>query len=166
MQRTIEEHRASPFANVSCATCHMPALPNGARGHGFRVASDPMMLKRAVVARASRDGDHVVVDLRPGEVGHAFPTGDLFRRLLVVAEVTGDDYELIAHAERPLTRHFRREARVQREIGDDRVQQPQRVDLVLGPEAREHPIAWRVEWQRVQSMKGRESASSSQRTLV
>jgi hypothetical protein len=159
MQRTIEEHRTSRFANVTCASCHMPALPSGGRGHGFQVASDQAMLKRAVVARASRDDDRVVIDLRTGDVGHAFPTGDLFRRLLVVAEVTGDDYQLVAHAERPLSRHFRFEAaasgeKVQREIGDDRVQAPKRVELTLGPNARGHAIAWRVEWQRVQSMRG------------
>ena len=119
------------------------------------------MLRRAIVARAARHEERVEIELAAGEVGHAFPTGDLFRRLVVVVEVVGEDYQLVAHAERTLARHFRFEtsaqgAKVQREISDDRVQSqgPQRVELELGALGRGREIAWRVEWQRVQSMHG------------
>ena len=142
----------------------MPKLARGAqsggprRGHGFEVASDPAMLRRALVAKVTRTDESVVFDLAPGEVGHAFPTGDLFRRLLLVAEVVGDDYQLVAHAEHALGRHFRFETgahggKFQRELSDDRVQNvPQQVDLRIGPLARGQPIRWRIEWQRVQVM--------------
>jgi len=162
MQRTVTEHAASRFADRSCATCHMPKTERGGRAHGFAVASDPAMLRRALVVHVTRRGDGVAFDLAPGEVGHAIPTGDLFRRLVLIAEVVGEDYLLIAHASRPLARHFRFEpapqgGKVQREIGDDRVQGAMRVDLDLGPRARGQAIAWRIEWQRVQSMRDQEA---------
>lgn len=140
MQRTVTEHAASRFA----------------------VASDPAMLRRALVVHVTRRGDAVAFDLAPGEVGHAVPTGDLFRRLVLVAEVVGEDFLLLAHASRPLARHFRFEpapqgGKVQREIGDDRVQGAMHVDLDLGPRARGQAIAWRIEWQRVQSMRDQEA---------
>ena len=158
MQRTTAEHHVSRFAERSCASCHMPVRAGGKREHGFAVASDPAMLRRALVARAARRDERAMLDLAPGEVGHAVPTGDLFRRLLVVAEVLGDDQRIVVHVERALSRHFRFEiaasgARVQRELSDDRVQGPQRVELDLGERARGREIAWRVEWQRVESIR-------------
>lgn len=158
MQRTMSEHVASRFADRSCASCHMPKLAEGGRGHGFAVASDPAMLRRALVTRVTREDESVAFDLAPGDVGHAFPTGDLFRRLVLVAEVIGDDYQLVAHAEHPLGRRFRFEpgahgGKVQREIADERVQGAKHVDLRIGPLARGREIAWRIEWQRVQSMR-------------
>jgi hypothetical protein len=156
MQRTAAEHLASPFAGVSCAACHMPkdATAAGPRAHGFSVAGDEALLRGALVAHAARDGERVVFDLAPGRVGHAFPTGDLFRRLLVVAEVVGDDWQIFAHAERALGRSFAfvpnaLGAMVQRETKDDRLVGPTRLTLDLGPNARGRDIAWRVEWQRV-----------------
>jgi hypothetical protein len=156
MQRTAAEHVASPFADTSCAACHMPrdATAAGWRGHGFSVAGNEALLRDALVAHATRDGERVVVDLAPGRVGHAFPTGDLFRRLLVVAEVVGDDWQLFAHAERALGRSFAfapnaAGVMVQRETSDERLVGPTRLTLDLGPNARGHDIAWRVEWQRV-----------------
>lgn len=149
MQRTAAEHLASPFAGTSCASCHMP---KGA--HDVSIAENEGLLRDALVARASRDGERVVVELAPRNVGHAFPTGDLFRRLLVVADVVGEDWQLFAHAERSLGRSFTfvpnaAGVRVQRETKDDRLVSPTRLAIDLGPNARGRDIAWRVEWQRV-----------------
>ena len=140
----------------------MPPTARGGRAHGFAVASDPALLRRALLTQVTRRGESLAFDLAPGEVGHAVPTGDLFRRLVVVAEVIGEDYQLVAHVERPLGRHFRFEAganggRVQREISDDRVQGAMHLDLDLGPRAAGQAIAWRIEWQRVQSMHEEEA---------
>jgi hypothetical protein len=163
MQRTAVEHQVSPFADTSCAACHMPkAAEAGPRGHGFTVAGDEALLRDALVARATRDGERVVFDLAPRHVGHAFPTGDLFRRVLVVAEVVGEDWQLFAHAERALERSFAflpnaAGAMVQRETRDDRLVGPARVTLDLGPSARGRDIAWRVEWQRVLGARGAQS---------
>jgi hypothetical protein len=164
MQRTAVEHLASSFADTSCATCHMPkdATAAGPRGHGFSVAGDEALLRDALVAHATRDGERIVVDLAPRRVGHAFPTGDLFRRLLVIAEVVGDDWQIFAHAERALGRSFAFApnavgAMVQRETKDDRLVGPTRLELALGPNARGRDIAWRVEWQRVLGARGGEA---------
>ncbi|HSO34834.1 MAG TPA: multiheme c-type cytochrome, partial [Labilithrix sp.] len=134
MQRTAGEHLASPFAGASCAACHMPkdASAGGARGHGFSVAGDEALLRDALDAHATRDGERVVVDLAPRRVGHACPTGVLVRRLLVVAEVVGDDGQIFAHAERALGRSFAfvpnaAGAMVQRETRDDRLVGPTRL---------------------------------------
>lgn len=162
MQRTIDEHRVSRFSDRSCASCHMPKTARNGKSHAFTTATDVAMLRRALLVKAARrDGDHVELDLEPGDVGHAFPTGDLFRRLLVVAEVTAEDYRIVARDERTLGRHFRFEpsasaggAKVQREIGDDRIDRPRRVALDLGEPAKGHTITWRIEYQRVESMRG------------
>jgi len=162
MQRTIGEHRASRFADRTCASCHMPKTAQRGKSHAFTVVTDIAMLRRALVVKAARrDGDRVELDLEPGAVGHAFPTGDLFRRLLVVAEVTAEDYRIVARAERTLGRHFRFEpsasaggAKVQREVDDDRIDRPRRIALDLGEPAKGKTITWRVEYQRVESMRG------------
>lgn len=148
MQRTTEEHRVSRFADTSCESCHMPA-----KSHAFTV--DASLLRRALVANASRTARGLVLELSPGDVGHAMPTGDLFRRLVVVADAEGEDNRLLGHAERALARHFEYdEAKVQQELSDDRVQGPMRLELPL-PSALE--IHWRVEWQRVSAMHGDEA---------
>ncbi len=153
MQRTIVEHGASRFADRTCASCHMPKIGGSVRAHGFGAAGDTAMLKRALVVRAARrEGRRLVLDLEPGDVGHAFPTGDLFRRLLVTAEATAGDFVIVGHAEKPLGRRFRFEAKVQREIADERVDRPRRIELDLGERADDATIAWRIEYQRVEAM--------------
>lgn len=143
MQRTIEEHGRSRYASTSCASCHMP------RGsHAFAVASDPAMLKSALDVTARREGEKLVLVLTATNVGHAVPTGDLFRRLLVVA-TAGD-----VRREVPLGRRFRFErrgdARIQREIADDRVHNTRTVEIAL-PKG---PATWHLDWQRVGGADG------------
>ncbi|MEZ4392055.1 MAG: multiheme c-type cytochrome [Polyangiales bacterium] len=90
MQDTFEEFQASASraAGERCQGCHMP-WTQGAdgrrhRSHAFPGGSDVAMLRRGVrvEVRARREGDATVVEARvlPGDIGHAFPTGDLFRR--------------------------------------------------------------------------------------
>ncbi|MBS2015410.1 MAG: hypothetical protein JST00_21155 [Deltaproteobacteria bacterium] len=172
IQRTIDEHRASRFADRSCASCHMPKRAVGGRAHAFTATSDEATLRRALVVRAvTRDAGRIVLDLEPGEVGHAFPTGDLFRRLLVVAEVVADDYRIVTRAERGLGRHFRFEparasgATVQRELADDRIDRPRRIALDLGDDARGRAVAWRIEYQRVEAMRG-DDATVADRIVI
>lgn len=60
------------------------------KSHRFAVREDPGLLRGAVVAEGARRTERsIVVTLRAGEVGHAFPTGDLFRRLEVRAVAEG-----------------------------------------------------------------------------
>lgn len=158
MQATVAEHRASPWASFSCAACHMERAADGHRRHDFAASRSPARIRAAATASAARLGPGTLrVHLVVGDVGHAFPTGDLFRRLTVSAEVEGDDHAVIAHAERHLARHFG-EARLglagaRTQVSDDRlgVGGPERdVDLALGPEAEGLPIAWRVAYERVE----------------
>lgn len=154
MQSTVSEHAASPFAGQSCADCHMPRV-RGRRVHGFESTRDPEALRAAITVATSRvDGRRVRIDLRARGVGHAFPTGDLFRRVEVSAEAVGPDLFQVATASRQLTRHFdvtKSTALSRRELTlDDRLDAKTRqVVLDLGPAAAPFPVVWRVVYQRV-----------------
>jgi hypothetical protein len=158
MQSTIDEHRASPASDRSCASCHMPRV-NGHRSHAFAASRSPQMIQSAATVQATRLSPTAVrltLTPRPG-LGHAFPTGDLFRRLAVVASV-GNVKKTVY-----LARHFGDaqqipgvHVRVTRK--DDRVMPgaPRVVDIELGPSAAGKPIAWRVAHQRVENPRSRE----------
>lgn len=159
MQQTATEHAASPHADQSCADCHMPRGASGRRSHAFASTRDPASHRRAVVARVERTGETSVrVHLATSGVGHAYPTGDLFRRVAVEVEAVGPDYQRTASAERFLGRHFatgsdRYDRPIRMEARDDRIGaapgEPTIVDLDLGERARGLPILWRVSLDRV-----------------
>jgi len=84
MQDTVREHEISPYANTPCQRCHMPLVTaaDGTRHHrhDFAVQADAAFLSRAVTLElVSRSERQVTVALSAGSIGHAFPTGDLFR---------------------------------------------------------------------------------------
>ncbi len=107
MQSTREEHARSAYATTSCTECHMKRDAQGQVDHASIVSSDPEMLQRAVKVRVTRASDtRIAVRLAPGAVGHAFPTGDLFRRLRVSVRALGDDGVMVAERHRFLQRHF------------------------------------------------------------
>lgn len=111
MQLTITEHEVSSYSDTACAGCHMPAAGEGAkrhRSHAFLGSRSPAAQAQALRVEASRSGASVRVALAPGEVGHAFPTGDLFRRLAVRAEAVTAEGALVAREVRYLARHFQR----------------------------------------------------------
>jgi hypothetical protein len=90
-------------------------------------------------------------------VGHAFPTGDLFRRLAIHAEAVGAEQNVLAEDVRYLSRRFGRgKGRDGRSIkiltGDDRVLPgaPSVVTLSLGEKAKGAPIRWIVAYERVE----------------
>jgi hypothetical protein len=90
LQNTLAEWAQSSYADRPCQHCHMPlAGPPGRphRSHAFRTLDDPDVLGRAVrvTARAERRGGTIraTFELAPGELGHAFPTGDMFRRAVL-----------------------------------------------------------------------------------
>lgn len=158
MQATVAEHRASAWASFSCAECHMERAADGHRTHGFAASRSPAKIRAAASVSAERVGPGTLrVRLVAADVGHAFPTGDLFRRLTVSAEVEGDDHALIARAERHLARHFG-EARLglagaRTQVRDDRLGvggSERAVELALGPDAEGLPISWRVAYERVE----------------
>lgn len=96
MQSTVSEHRASAHADTTCQTCHMPRTAAGHRSHRFAAHDDPAMLRSSVHATARREGRRgLVIALSATEVGHAVPTGDLFRRLVVRARAAGQEADPI-----------------------------------------------------------------------
>ena len=72
-----------------------------AGSHAFPGIHDPQMLGRAVdvevLARRTESGIDVDVELRCADIGHAFPTGDVFRRAVLRVRTPGgaeDELEL------------------------------------------------------------------------
>lgn len=162
MQHTLAEHRASPHAAETCQSCHMkdvkdPATGKTHRSHDFRVASDPAMLRSAVVASAKRlSGQAITVTLSAGQVGHAFPTGDLFRRLQVRASAALDGGIAISGQPVVLSRRL---AVVQTPLGIDRIQTadlrvpasgtPVTAVVLFGADVSRAPVRWEVAYQRM-----------------
>ena len=166
MQATIQEHEQSSASNVPCADCHMPSVGSGPtqhRGHAFPGGHDSEFVRGGLRVRAERrDANRVLLVLQTERVGHAFPTGDLFRRLEVSAEAIGNDYQVVARARRYLSRHWSEKqplARVPRRVtSDDRATNvPLEMELELRAEGSANaaavaalPVAWRVAYQRVE----------------
>jgi hypothetical protein len=172
MQLTASEHRGSPYASFACADCHMPRVdgPKGPhRSHLFPASRDPDVLRSAASIKAERTSPTSVrVTLTAGEIGHAFPTGDLFRRLRIEIEATGDDYAVLTSDERILARRFGEQriglASARTQIDDDRafLDNPTRaVDLTLGPEASDLPIHYRVLYERVEHPTSRDGTRAA-----
>lgn len=158
MQSTVDEHARSAFAKTACADCHMPRV-EGHKSHRFGVTDQPAMIRKAVKVRVDRSGpSSVKIAIAPQGVGHAFPTGDLFRRLELTAEAVGPEFNIVDRQVRHLTRHFERRAShrgiaMPFLVADDRVGpglEPSVVELQLSTEASGRPIAWRVAYQRVE----------------
>lgn len=164
MQRTVTEHARSPFATTPCAGCHMPEAPaTRARSHGFAASRDLATLRGAVHVTATSTGDGGLdVTISTTDVGHAFPTGDLFRRLRVSATALGAGGEALAEADTSLGRHLRFTPNpsggppLQTELWDDRVipGAPRVVHLSLPRATTTREIRWRVEYQRARSANG------------
>lgn len=83
MQRTLDEAALLGDGRTPCASCHSP--------HAARIDDDDLARALRVTVRATRVGDRTRVrfTLRPGDVGHAVPTGDLYRNLEVRAWPVG-----------------------------------------------------------------------------
>jgi hypothetical protein len=149
MQLTATEHRASRSADVSCASCHMPRVATGGPSHldhRFEASRDVALLRSAARITAVRGGRIVTFTFTPLRVGHALPTGDIFRRLRLVV-VLAD-----RRVETTLGRKTKRaDALGTPNAADDRPfvrGEPARVDLDLGDGAQ--PIGWRVLYERVE----------------
>ncbi|MFO0660799.1 MAG: multiheme c-type cytochrome [Polyangiaceae bacterium] len=114
MQNTHNEWRSSSFANTACQSCHMPLVDDGNgtthHNHDFSVIKNPSLIRRAVRVSATRPTNSTLeARLESAWVGHAFPTGDMFRRLqfrVYAVDATGGKTKLLA---RPidLARTFR-----------------------------------------------------------
>jgi hypothetical protein len=153
MQTTVREHRRSPSAERACAECHMP-LVAGRRSHAFAEVRDPAWLRKNLGATASLpDENRVRITLVQPDPGHAYPSGDLFRRLEVGCEIRDAAGKTIQREVRHLARHFEvlpgHQGR--RLTRDNRVfDEPNVVEIALSPSGqRPAVIAWWVSLQRV-----------------
>jgi hypothetical protein len=113
-----------------------------------------------VRVEATRTGPSTVrITLHPVGLGHAFPTGDLFRRVEVLAQAVGPETQLVSEEVAYLARHFKNQRRkfaVTRVLDrDDRIepQSARSLDLDLGPEAAGFSIFIRVAYQRVENSR-------------
>lgn len=159
MQSTVGEHAASPFRDTRCDACHMPRVGEH-RSHRFGTSQDAAALGAALSVDAQRvDGSAVVLELRAIGVGHAYPTGDLFRRLQISVETDDDGAPSRPPivATRLLARRFATERAasgvvVVVETSDDRLRpdRPTEVRLDLGEAARGRPLRWKVEYHRAE----------------
>jgi hypothetical protein len=148
MQTTIREHRDSAAASASCASCHM-LLVDGRRSHTFANVRDPAWLRSHLDVSAAQTGDRAItVTLRQPNAGHAFPTGDLFRRLEIGAELLTAEGEVLARAVTYLARHF--EVQVGRPgrqlVLDNRVFDQPRIVTLTMPNSERTPAPLRMRW--------------------
>jgi hypothetical protein len=156
MQLTVTEHRASSWAAVRCASCHMPqvgASEHRHASHRFPASRDAAMIKSAVRVTVARDGAKVRFSFERGQAGHAFPTGDLFRRLRLVVDLRGPGEP--RHVESFLGRKTKRpEVRADEHavnLADDRPFArgvPGSTELDVGDPSR--PLVWRAIYERVE----------------
>lgn len=153
MQLTATEHRASAQATTACATCHMPGTGRH-RDHRFAASREPAVLSRAATISAKRTTSGIVLRFEPREIGHAFPTGDIFRRLRVTVEPLGDPK---ARAEVHLSRKSK--------LGDDHDDRPfsdgraREVEVSLAGGGR--PLRWAVFYDRVAHPTSLDEASAN-----
>lgn len=127
MQSTVSEHRRSPFASTSCASCHLPRAADGHHDHRFDVSRNEALLRSALRVTSHRTPEGVEVLLATQDVGHAMPTGDLFRRLVIALRAEGIGGTALGEEEVVLGRRFDRRSGVPVEVEDTRVVGERRV---------------------------------------
>lgn len=170
VQKTASEHAASTYAEVACATCHLPRN-GGHRDHRFALAGhDPVAVARTVhleAAPAATDALRVVIR---SEAGHAFPTGDMFRRARLEIVAEGGRGEIVGTAERAFTRTWSGNAQpgtppIRTEVSDTRIRGTWTETIPLDPTA---PIARarvRLTYERVLAAHGEVSSLASSDVL-
>ncbi|MEZ4453327.1 MAG: multiheme c-type cytochrome [Nannocystaceae bacterium] len=156
MQSTAREHRAASAAAIGCPRCHMRGGdPERAVDHGFAASRDPGRLRAALAIDAERPAEgRVLVRLRPRALGHAFPTGDMFRRVLVEASAVDEAGDTIAEDRRILGKTYedRRAGDTQGRVlvADDRIPADDAVTVELDLDgAAGASVRWRVVYQRI-----------------
>ena len=120
MQSTVSEHARSEQAARTCASCHLPER-GGHRDHRFAVSRNISLLRASLSMVARRTADGLAITLTTHDVGHAMPTGDLFRRLVVKVEGEAADGSFAGEEEIVLARRFERVKGLPLQVEDDRV---------------------------------------------
>ena len=176
LQDTVAEWRTSVAAGEgrTCLDCHMPA-----GSHRLPGASDPTLLAGAVdvaiTAERAAGGTIVAeVELRGDEIGHAFPTGDVFRQGRLTLRTDAGARETVV-----LQRWLARTADPDhaashvRTVDDTRVPPPgtgvlrERVELANSEDsARATAITWTLELHRLPPKQARERGLDPALTVI
>lgn len=160
MQSTVTEHQSSEFAQVACASCHMPRNSEGRRSHRFDVTRNEALLKEALKVEVRRQlSGNVEFVLTSRGVGHAFPTGDLFRRLRIHVEAVGPEFSTVAFADAYLTRTFitvrspgglvRRIPQSDTRLGTGSAR-TRRIEVELSRGSAKYPLVYSITYERVE----------------
>ncbi len=149
MQSTVSEHARSPFGATSCTSCHLPKVADGHRDHRFHVSRNVPLLRAAlqVVPRLVLDG--VEIELVTRGVGHAMPTGDLFRRLVVLVRAEDTSGVPLGEEEIVLGRRFDRRHGVASALEDTRIEGRRVVSLHREWIARADRVSVTVRYERI-----------------
>ena len=149
LQKTAQEHARSPFRDVACKGCHMSG-----RDHAFAGGRDLERLRAATrLDVTARDGAvEVVVDAR--DVGHAFPSGDLFRRVRVLAWRETAAGRVVASDERVFERTFEPGTGPRRERADGRIEGEARFTLDLAADEAAPRVTVQLFYERGASRAG------------
>jgi hypothetical protein len=164
MQTTMREHARSKGSAQPCADCHMP-LREGRRAHGFSEVRDAGWLRARLRAQAEVVPGALRVTLEQVEPGHAFPTGDLFRRLEVRAELRDRSGRVLDGEARWLARQLRMMPGhgARQLVADDRVfDDPRIIDLPLEGLAPGGTATFSVTYQRVASIGAGHDAAAAE----
>lgn len=121
----------------------MARAKDGHRDHRFDVTRNAAVMRDAIDVFSTRTATGVSVTLRAKNVGHVFPTGDLFRRIRVFVRTELDEEEAV------LGRRFDQTMGPSREMSDTRIDQARTVTfdgdwLVVAPQ-----ITIEVRYERV-----------------
>jgi hypothetical protein len=158
MQKTMHEHAQSVFAAKPCQECHMPVVQSRQgpphRQHDFRVIGNRDFMAQAVVVKESKiENDTLRLDLALGNIGHAFPTGDLFRRVEVRATPVDSQgkprgqktSQILQRTFGPPLEGPHKAVPIERE--DGRLTGPKRIILPLAKGTKE--VRYEIVWQRM-----------------
>jgi hypothetical protein len=173
VQETVSEHAASIYAGVGCAGCHMPTR-DGHKDHRFVSGHAPSQIARAVDIEAARDPGltsalRVVIRV---DAGHAFPTGDMFRRARLVVFAEGARGEIVADAERTFGRTWGgvasgEHAGAREQQSDTRIRGTwsEAIDLEATTAAIVR-VRWMLIYERVVAMRGPHASVASSDTIA
>jgi hypothetical protein len=169
MQNTAKEWQQSSAASRNCSSCHMRLIQgndgNTHRDHRFYIR-DAAFMANAVSVSANLQGPSVRIVIENRGVGHSFPTGDIFRRLVVRAyALTGAVHREPLSSSIVLERRFRDVPVLPQTDGPSTLQRVQVDDTRLGPvgtsganreltlaipeSKRSYPVFWQLVYQRM-----------------
>jgi len=117
--------------------------------HRFSVSRDPAFLSRAIALHdLERTRDGVVVSIAKKDVGHRFPTGDVFRALFVRAWVETADGRIASVTEASLHRDWDA-FRARRPENDTRLgEQPTKILVPLQANLENATVHVQIDYQR------------------